>query len=169
MKSLFYFALLLFAVISLFSCRPKAIYEAKTSLTDTDTVQTASPLTLQFNEGNESTLLLDHPKKTDDSIRVRFIKVLSDSRCPTDVICVWEGQVKVEMYFISSKGEKVTKELVLGAAEDASFEFENYKWTLKEVLPHPTSLMGFENYKGNYQVKMEFLPLSEEKEASTKK
>lgn len=167
MKSQSLLVLSLLMLLGLFSCRPKAVYQVKTSLADS--TQSAKPLTLQFKEGNETTLLLSGSTKIEDSIRVRFIKTLFDSRCPVDVNCVWEGQVKVQMYFISSKGEKVTKELVLGAAEDASFEFENYKWTLKEVLPHPTSQMGFENYKGNYQVKMEFLPLSEEKEASTKK
>ena len=26
---------------------------------------------------------------------VQFLKVLEDSRCPSDVTCVWEGQAKV--------------------------------------------------------------------------
>ena len=30
-----------------------------------------------------------------DTIKVKFLNVTSDSRCPTDVTCVWEGEAKI--------------------------------------------------------------------------
>ena len=38
-------------------------------------------------------------------ISITPIEVLEDSRCPVDVECVWEGQVKIRTKIISSLGE----------------------------------------------------------------
>ncbi|MDH3651284.1 MAG: hypothetical protein OEQ53_16475, partial [Saprospiraceae bacterium] len=35
----------------------------------------------------------------DAAIKVSFESVLEDSRCPSDVQCVWAGQVKVLLHF----------------------------------------------------------------------
>lgn len=46
-------------------------------------------------------------------VTIKFSEVLEDSRCPTDVNCIWAGRaiVKVE---VTSKGKKEEKTLILG-------------------------------------------------------
>lgn len=46
---------------------------------------------------------------------ITFSEVLEDSRCPTNVTCIWEGRVKINVK-IEEKGKKaVTETLIFGA------------------------------------------------------
>lgn len=44
-------------------------------------------------------------------LKVEFVRVLEDSRCPSDATCVWAGEVKVEL---STQPEAVRHEIVAG-------------------------------------------------------
>jgi hypothetical protein len=50
------------------------------------------------------------PRKLD----VEFVRVVEDSRCPTDVTCVWAGEVKVQLATRSGGAEAVQHELTAG-------------------------------------------------------
>jgi len=58
------------------------------------------PTSGQFWLDEIFTLNYQEQKQNDDeNIRIKFEKVLSDSRCPIDVVCVWEGNAGVEFSF----------------------------------------------------------------------
>lgn len=47
-------------------------------------------------------------------LTVEFVKVVEDSRCPTDVTCVWAGEVKVQIATRISAVEAVQHEIIAG-------------------------------------------------------
>lgn len=50
------------------------------------------------------------PQKLD----VEFVRVVEDSRCPTDVTCVWAGEVKVQLSTRIDAGAAVQHEITAG-------------------------------------------------------
>lgn len=84
-------------------------------------------------------------------ISVEFIKVISDSRCPESVACIWEGEAKILLgtnfnrnYFerqvtISGRTSEV---LELGEIKFSSLQLDPYPATPKKITPKEYSL-GF--------------------------
>lgn len=60
---------------------------------------------------------------------------ISDSRCPSDVQCIWEGRVDAEVTFTEGI-KKETKELSIGKDP---ITFSDYKISLLAVNPYPKS------------------------------
>jgi hypothetical protein len=79
---------------------------------------------------------------------VKFIQVLDDSRCPTDVTCVWAGQAKVQIEFQAVGGEKVEKEIIFGGKNETTLiSTEEYILKAETLSPYPTSAtVGKMNY-----------------------
>lgn len=74
---------------------------------------------------------------------LRFVDVVEDSRCPTDVACVWEGRAKVQLA-ATLEGEDTRQVLTLpygsmSEEESASWTIGELTVTLLDVLPHPGS------------------------------
>ena len=80
-----------------------------------------------------------------DTVQIKFVDVLSDSRCPSDVTCVWAGQViaLVEVYENKTLIEK--KELVFEPGKNKNKELMTLFTSKKSiiiahnVLPYPKS------------------------------
>lgn len=47
-------------------------------------------------------------------LTVEFIRVVDDSRCPTDVTCIWAGEVKVQLSTRMHTAEPVQHEITAG-------------------------------------------------------
>lgn len=68
---------------------------------------------------------------------------IEDSRCPSDVVCVWAGEVRVT-FSISETDQPIDLYLVMGSPCKAcsyKFVFEGrlYALKLEDVTPYPTS------------------------------
>lgn len=76
---------------------------------------------------------------TDADLDVEFLSVEQDSRCPTGVVCVWEGQavIVVRVAKTGTPGEKVQLTLRAGHPDLASAEVLGYRVTVTDVQPHP--------------------------------
>ena len=76
------------------------------------------------------------------SLRVRFARVASDSRCPVDVTCVWAGNAEV-LFEVSARGGrgKRTLRLNTNASPERPGEGRYGRYTLKLVglSPQPRS------------------------------
>jgi hypothetical protein len=69
-------------------------------------------------------------------LRVPFLGVEEDSRCPVDVTCVWEGNAAVELGLTASSGP--THLHVLNTAlEPKAVDFNGVRVTLVGVAPQP--------------------------------
>lgn len=56
-----------------------------------DQPKVSNPFTLRFGE----TAIIDP-----GSVEVTFTRLVSDSRCPSDVLCIWEGEAVIELRFV---------------------------------------------------------------------
>ncbi len=68
------------------------------------------------------------------NLSLKVIDVLEDSRCAADVVCVWEGQVKLKIE-ITDNHIKTTKEIIHRVGKDLSLEFGDHIFSLTHVTP----------------------------------
>lgn len=74
----------------------------------------------------------------DSVMRLWFLGVRNDSRCPVDVVCVWQGDAETEIGVAFGMGPTVPYVLHTGL-EPRSVELGLYRITLVEVRPTPLS------------------------------
>jgi len=78
-------------------------------------------------------------------IAVKFINVTEDSRCPSDVTCIWAGQVTVEVGLTQGTTDLGRFALTLGADSSmAEHKVGAYLIKLTEVEPDPISTQTIE-------------------------
>lgn len=61
------------------------------------------------------------------------VEHVSDSRCPTGVVCVWEGEATVYLYVRTQN----VQELVLSTVRQPKDTVQNYEIELVDVSPYP--------------------------------
>lgn len=73
-------------------------------------------------------------------LRIRFVAVENDSRCPSDVKCVWAGNAAVQLQLGTGTGSKT---VTLNTSKSPSFagetEYRGYKVELVDLRPYPRS------------------------------
>ncbi|MEH1943367.1 MAG: hypothetical protein V7L01_24535 [Nostoc sp.] len=76
-----------------------------------------------------------------ENIEIKFSKVIQDSRCPSNVNCIWQGQVVIELDIIKNGKKVSTLTLTLIPGRDVPpIQFlDKYTVTLRDVLPYPKS------------------------------
>jgi len=84
-------------------------------------------------------------------LRMSLAAVVEDSRCPSDVVCVWEGNAKVDVGIGAGTGP--TFALLLNTAlEPQTVEWNGVLVTLLDVSPYPVSTETIR--AGDYSVKV---------------
>ncbi len=76
-----------------------------------------------------------------EHLNLTFLEVSEDSRCPSDVVCVWEGQATV-VADLSALGESLgifDLTLRAGHVEVATQHARQYRLTLVGLDPYPIS------------------------------
>lgn len=81
---------------------------------------------------------------------IKFESVTSDSRCPKDVVCVWEGDGSVQLKLINNQDEIFT--FLHTTLEPKEISFNNYQIKLKELNPYPISTEKI--LKEDYSIKL---------------
>ncbi|WP_414937229.1 hypothetical protein [Amycolatopsis sp. cmx-11-51] len=68
-------------------------------------------------------------------VSIRFARLVSDSRCPADTVCVWEGEAVVELTLAEpGRGERTTAEVAsTGRGGRQSVEFAGCRVDLVAV------------------------------------
>ncbi|MET0554478.1 MAG: hypothetical protein ABW221_15645, partial [Vicinamibacteria bacterium] len=73
-------------------------------------------------------------------LRVTFTRVDDDSRCPTDVVCVWEGDAAVKIEVSEQPGDPVVRELhTSGSAGARAITFGAFRIELLQLTPQTHS------------------------------
>lgn len=88
-------------------------------------------------------------------VRIRFVELLEDSRCPADVQCIQAGRARVRLQ-VRSRFEPVSIEL--GTDPDSSLRSAGgVTWELQSVEPYPVG--GAERTPAEYTITLVAHPL----------
>src|SRR5438445_9148744 len=74
-----------------------------------------------------------------DGIKVKLLNVTADSRCPSDVTCVWQGEVKISANIIKNNHDLGDFSLASRAGQDLGINFDDHSIQVVKVEPYPTS------------------------------
>ena len=72
-----------------------------------------------------------------DGLKIAFIELVEDSRCPTDVDCIWAGNAKIKVRVTKNGRSKVLELDTLTRGMTPSYG--NYRLKLKALTPEPRS------------------------------
>ena len=73
-------------------------------------------------------------------LRITFTRVEGDSRCPTDVTCVWEGDALVKIEVSQQPGDPVVRELhTSGSAGAGETTYGGFRIELVRLSPQTHS------------------------------
>ena len=95
----------------------------------------SSPAQQQAQRGATVTLGFEESAMFDDRLELQFVGVLEDTRCPSDVDCVWAGEVKVRLAIRIDAGKATSQDVIAGQSVSA----DSYRITVIEVGPEPVS------------------------------
>jgi hypothetical protein len=86
--------------------------------------------------------------------RLGFEQVTHESRCPSDVVCIWEGQVTLLFGVTVGDGPTVPLEITLRGGASAPVTVQGITLTLFRVDPYPvtTEPHGVEDYVAVFRV-----------------
>ena len=86
----------------------------------------------------------------DEELEIQFWNLPEDSRCPSDVVCIWEGQVRITLRVGKTGDEKQEVEVTsrAGHGDLARSDFGDYRIDLIAVEPYPvsTETIALEDY-----------------------
>lgn len=76
-----------------------------------------------------------------DSIKVKFLNVTADSRCPSDVTCVWEGEARILVNIIKDNHDLGDFSLTTrsGVKDLSTQVFDGHSIKIVKIEPYPTS------------------------------
>lgn len=124
--------ILLLAAVAIVACRP------------TTSVEPESEFTLAVGEsariaGTDITLVLE--------------RVANESRCPTDAVCVWEGNAAVQVRVRPTTNTESVLTLNTNI-EPRSAVIDAYTLALSDLAPHPRSTMSIpqQDYRARFRL-----------------
>jgi hypothetical protein len=98
-----------------------------------DPIESTADQPFTLHGGQEATL-------SDQDLRVRFDDVLEDSRCPTEVECVWTGQARITVSVQQHESDPTTVEFNTNPAPGQTRESTlvgAYTIELQSLEPYP--------------------------------
>lgn len=111
-----------------------------------------------INAPQELTLSYGEEKPVGGSVlRVSFARVVEDSRCPVDVVCVWAGNARVELGIRMGMGPTIPLH-VNTTLEPRFTDWNDIRVTLLELLPQPRE--GDPPRPEGYTVRVRLEPIS---------
>jgi hypothetical protein len=145
----------------------QTITEAELQLQDTDSIMFKLVDYAADQSGDVQELQLTHGESValEDGRTLRFINVLAESRCPSDVVCVTSGEVTVIIRITSTlDGGNTTRTdfgLTLGGLDISSHFDSGLYYRLTEATPYPVSTVEVPDE--DYEILVEFsaLPFSQ--------
>ena len=99
--------------------------------------------------------LQQHAEFASENLTVMFLEVLEDSRCPSDTICAWEGQIRLAFEIFQDSTDEIdlnNNDTVTAMYQDSSIEivlinnetvsvFDKYQIQLIDVKPYSNNTL----------------------------
>ena len=85
----------------------------------------------------EVTVKVNDQVTANGGVKIRFLQLVEDSRCPTDTTCIWAGNAKIRVRVTKNRNSKVIElnTMQRGAAP----VFAGYRFKLTNLTPKPLS------------------------------
>jgi hypothetical protein len=131
LKLLIFTILALFAIFGAGSASAQYAEISDSSLVPHPPTYVAAPILEQFELKLNQDVTI-----TSDNITVKFSNVTGDSRCPSDVTCIWQGEINIQ---VDVKKENTAFESVILGGNDEIPIFGKYFIRLLKVEPYPQS------------------------------
>ena len=106
---------------------------AATACNEKRPVGPSAPLNQQFTLPRGETISIDRT-----SVRLQFVEVSGDSRCPADAFCVWAGDASVHVRALGA-GADADYMLHTGDASRAAATHRQLRIELVQLAPYPFS------------------------------
>jgi hypothetical protein len=93
-----------------------------------------------------------------DNLRLRFTEVVEDSRCPTQVECVWTGQARIAISVQPEGADPTTVDFNTNPAPDQTVktaQVGHYIIELQSLDPYPQTpdSIAFEDYRATLVIR----------------
>jgi hypothetical protein len=90
----------------------------------------------------------------DESISITFSKIVSDSRCPENVVCIWQGLAEVEVLISVNGREEKSLLSTYPPFNNIPSEvfFGDYRFSLQNVSPYPNTSKSYR--EKDYSIQM---------------
>jgi len=102
----------------------------------------AKPARIQANPGQEFTLYVGQTATVaGENLEIRFAEVISDSRCPQGVTCIWAGEASCLTYVTITNLGTPPYKLVLvqpGSSDPATQDFDGHRISFR-LEPYPVA------------------------------
>jgi len=76
-----------------------------------------------------------HQRLSIDDLDVEFSEI-EDSRCPSDVTCIWEGRASITLHIYNQTQYQT---IILTTGENTTSYVDSYEINLIDILPYPVS------------------------------
>lgn len=76
----------------------------------------------------------------EENISLTFVELISDSRCPANANCIWQGMIEVKIAVVIEGKEstfQLSSEPNYGSKLPRTQELEGYQITLENAFPYP--------------------------------
>jgi len=102
--------------------------------------QSSAPMSIDTNLDSEFILQINQSAEIkSEDITVTFFNVTSDSRCPSDVTCIWQGQAGIELDVQKGEVESTVSLSIGGDSSPEESIFNSYLIQLVDLSPYPIS------------------------------
>src|SRR3990172_10716128 len=100
--------------------------------------QSSDPINIDTNRDSEFILQVNQSAEIkSEDITVTFLNVTSDSRCPSDVTCIWQGQAGIEIDVQKGEEESIISLSIGGDSSPKESIFNAYLIQLVDLSPYP--------------------------------
>jgi len=102
--------------------------------------QSSEPMTIEANLDSEFLLQVNQSAEIkSEELKITFLNVTSDSRCPSDVTCIWQGQAGIELDVQKGEEESTVSLSIGGDSSPEESIFNSYLIQLVDLSPYPIS------------------------------
>ena len=115
------------------------------SLEQESFAQSSAPMIIEANLDSEFGLQINQSAEIkSEYITVTFLNVTSDSRCPSDVTCIWQGQAGIELDVRKGEVESTVSLSIGGDSSPEESIFNSYLIQLVDLSPYPISIKNIQ-------------------------
>ena len=104
-------------------------------------------------QGQEISVKINTEEKANGGVRIKFVELVDDSRCPVDTNCVWAGNAKIKVQVTRNGKSKVLELNTMNKGGDPVFA--GYKFRLTDLDPDLRSNVRIN--RNEYVAKIEIL------------